>query len=230
MTYRRGAHDELHQSVDAFEVALRELAWDLAARVIADELSRRPAANRRTGRRAAIIADETASDAPAPDAAAIAAIGTLPAPEGKRIKWTRERVIAELCEWLISGIVEPAFLRRHGKPGLVTAATRIFGRFDSALNVANLYLAKQYPDGPPAKRTAAPARAPRLPRSDASASGGAESPSGANGANGTNGNGAASSTAPASAAPDAMPGAMPDAVPGAVSEIIAAHDARPTSE
>ncbi|HTJ47553.1 MAG TPA: hypothetical protein VL463_35885 [Kofleriaceae bacterium] len=170
MTYRRDPHDDLHDSVDAFEGALRELAWQLAARVIADELSSRPAEDRRPrARRARATAPARAHTS---EASAPAPVSAAPIADGKRMRWTRETVIAELCEWLISGIVEPAFLRRHGKPGLVPAATRIFGRFDSALNVANLYLAKQYPEGPPSKRAGAPVipRAPRKARTIAAPS------------------------------------------------------------
>jgi hypothetical protein len=175
MTYRRAAHDDLYDSVDAFEGALTELAWQLAARVIADELSSRRDDDRRT--RAPRAGRASTSRARASEATTPAPVDAAPTVDdsggGKRARWTRETVIAELCEWLISGIVEPAFLRRHGKPGLVAAATRIFGRFDSALNVANLYLAKQYPDGPPSKR--APAadlmRVPRKPRAIAQPAG-----------------------------------------------------------
>ena len=161
--HRGDSGDELGRCVVELEASLHELAQALARDVIAAELGRRQRAAggkpRSTGAvrpaRPAGLARPAGparamSEREAPATAASAAI----APTGKRPRWTRDAVIAELCEWLISGIVEPAFLRRHGKPGLVTAATRIFGRFDSALNVANLYLAKQYPDGPPAKRGA----------------------------------------------------------------------------
>jgi hypothetical protein len=48
--------------------------------------------------------------------------------------------------------LDASFLTRRGQAQLVAAARRIFGRFDAALNVANLHLASLYPDGPPTKR------------------------------------------------------------------------------
>lgn len=76
---------------------------------------------------------------------------TGPAP--RRRGWTREQVIDELATWLLSGTaVEASFVRRHGQPGLAAAAKRLFGRFDAALNAANLALAQRYPDGPPSKK------------------------------------------------------------------------------
>jgi hypothetical protein len=153
MAYERGPRgdsgsDDIRRCLADLEADLHELAWALARQTIAAERERRLGEQRRDqrrGRRAPVRVAPVPPPQPAPV--------IQPETNGKRMRWTRDTVIAELCEWLISGIVEPAFLRRHGKPGLVTAATRIFGRFDSALNVANLYLAKQYPDGPPARRT-----------------------------------------------------------------------------
>jgi hypothetical protein len=69
---------------------------------------------------------------------------------GKRARWTRETVISELASWIMSSTaIDAAFLKRHGPPGLVPASVRIFGRFDAALNVAGLHVAKLYPEGPP---------------------------------------------------------------------------------
>jgi hypothetical protein len=71
---------------------------------------------------------------------------------GKRRTWTRERVIDELARWLMAGgAVEASFVARHGQPGLVSGAKRLFGRFDAALNAANLHLARQKPDRLPTK-------------------------------------------------------------------------------
>lgn len=76
-----------------------------------------------------------------------------PSPAGKPQAWTRERVLAELATWLRTGqAVEAAFVARYGQPGLVPAAKRLFGRFDAALNAANVHLARQFPDGPPTSR------------------------------------------------------------------------------
>jgi hypothetical protein len=67
---------------------------------------------------------------------------------GKRVRWTREAIIEELSSWILSGTaIDASFVKRHGPPGLVPAALRVFGRFDAALNVASLHVAKLYPDG-----------------------------------------------------------------------------------
>lgn len=111
------------------------------------------------------------ASAPAPGAevsaaASTAAPGAAPGvatglATGKRRKWTRETVIEELATWMVNGTaLDAQFLTRHGPPGLVAAARRIFGRFDAALNVAGLHFAKLYPDGPPVRKRGAPAPAP----------------------------------------------------------------------
>ncbi len=70
---------------------------------------------------------------------------------GRRVRWTRETIVEELARWMVAGTaLDPSFVQRHGPPRLVSAARRIFGRFDAALNVAGLHVAKLYPDGPPA--------------------------------------------------------------------------------
>ena len=80
----------------------------------------------------------------------IVAPATPPENDGKRRGWARESVVAELATWLLTGtVIEAAFVTKHGKPGLVAAARRHFGRFDAALNAANLHLARTYPEGPP---------------------------------------------------------------------------------
>jgi hypothetical protein len=51
---------------------------------------------------------------------------------------------------MLSGTaIDAAFVTRHGPPGLVAAARRVFGRFEAALNVAGLRVSELYPDGPP---------------------------------------------------------------------------------
>jgi hypothetical protein len=73
----------------------------------------------------------------------------------KRVPWTRERIINELTTWMSNGTaIDAQFMSRHGPPGLVAAARRVFGRFEAALNVAALQVSKLYPDGPPARRLA----------------------------------------------------------------------------
>jgi len=70
-------------------------------------------------------------------------------PTGKA-RWTRETITSELANWMLSGTtIDAAFVARHGPPGLVAAARRVFGRFEAALNVAALHISKLYPDGPP---------------------------------------------------------------------------------
>lgn len=101
----------------------------------------------------------SAASAPAPaGSAAPAATTPAPAPAGsatgrrKRMQWTREAIVDELARWILSGTaIDASFVTRHGPPGLVPAARRVFGRFDAALNVAGLHVAKLYPDGPPGR-------------------------------------------------------------------------------
>jgi hypothetical protein len=73
-----------------------------------------------------------------------------PAGSRKRVPWTRETIVHELANWMLSGTaIDATFVARHGPPGLVAATRRIFGRFEAALNVAALHVSKLYPDGPP---------------------------------------------------------------------------------
>jgi hypothetical protein len=70
----------------------------------------------------------------------------------KRMRWTRDAIITELASWMTNGsMVDASFMKRHGPPGLVAAALREFGRFDAALNVASLQVARLYSDGPKAR-------------------------------------------------------------------------------
>lgn len=128
-----------------FEDELRDVALEIVRAVLQDEAARR------------------ASEPEAPRRAARPAPSSRPAPASRPAKptrtvWTRESVIEELATWLLGGTaVEAAFINRHGKPGLVAGAKRIFGRFDAALNAANLHLAQQYPDGIPTPKHVAAA-------------------------------------------------------------------------
>lgn len=110
-----------------------------AAPMMADQAGAEPGA-----------ADTSAAAATEPQAPA--ATGSDPAAgwrRGKRVRWTRETIIDELARCMVGGTaIDASFLKRHGPPGLVPAAVRIFGRFDAALNVAGLHVAKLYPDGP----------------------------------------------------------------------------------
>jgi hypothetical protein len=79
-----------------------------------------------------------------------AASPASPAGVRKRVPWTRETITNELATWMLSGTaIDATFVARHGPPGLVAAARRVFGRFEAALNVAGLHVSKLYPDGPP---------------------------------------------------------------------------------
>jgi hypothetical protein len=101
------------------------------------------------------ISTEPVKTDPADTAAATTAVARAEPASGsggKRVRWTREAIIEELARWMVTGTTtDSSFVKRHGPPGLVSAALRIFGRFDAALNVAGLHVAKLYPDGPPAR-------------------------------------------------------------------------------
>lgn len=130
----------LAESVDRFEVELRQLAIELArkiieaefARVLADWQKTKPRRRRRAAHRA--VPEVTESSA-SMHSSAPKESGRVPG------DWTRDAVISELGQWLTSKELDPAFLKRHGPRGLVEAAKRIFGRFDAALNAANLAIA-----------------------------------------------------------------------------------------
>ena len=77
-----------------------------------------------------------------------------PPSTGRRTQWTPETSVTELAAWLASGTtIDASFVSRYGPPGLVTATRKIFGRFEAALNIASLKVAKLYPDGLPSRRT-----------------------------------------------------------------------------
>lgn len=136
----------LDDEVARFEQDVRRLALEIVRAVFSEELARRQAeaaepAPRRRGR--------PRRDVAAAAAAPAITLAEAPAAPKKR-GWTREMVIDELATWLLSGTaVEAAFVQRHGRPGLVAGAKRLFGRFDAALNAANLHLAQRAPDETP---------------------------------------------------------------------------------
>lgn len=147
--------DALDDRVDHFTNALAELAREIVRGVLATELKHRWRAAAAGPTRA-----RARNAKPAPTArAARRESATEPlrasrngVQEGHR-RWTRDAVLDELSTWLLGGTSDPAFIARHGRKGLATAAKRIFGRIDAALNAANLRIAKQYPDGFPARAT-----------------------------------------------------------------------------
>ncbi|HEU4733993.1 MAG TPA: hypothetical protein VFT22_39145 [Kofleriaceae bacterium] len=107
-------------------------------------------------------APEPTSSPPAaesPEPSSAPAQAAPPASGRKRSAWTRESIIEELASFILSGTeIDATFVQRHGPPGLVAAARRIFGRFDAALNVAGLHVSKLYPEGPPGQNARAPTR------------------------------------------------------------------------
>lgn len=157
--------------LDGFEARIRDLAHEIVARVFAAELQRRAAAGTltrgardpgddgddadRAGAADAGDADDAAgardqADADAP--ASPSPTRTADAPPG-RGQWTRDLVVKELATWLLGGNpVEASYLIRHRQRALVVNAKKFFGRFEAALNAANLKLAQDYPEGIPNKK------------------------------------------------------------------------------
>ncbi len=143
----------LANSVGRFESELRQLANELVQNVLAIEFQRALKAaamkapkqrKRRKTRNTAAPMAKGMPKSPIVSAASLsreAKPADVEPPQLPR-EWTREVVIAELGLWLInSKDVDVSFLKRHGPRGLVDAAKRIFGRFDAALNAANLAIA-----------------------------------------------------------------------------------------
>jgi len=101
----------------------------------------------------ALAPPREAPGAPAPAAPSepvVVPAAEAPPASRKRVPWTRESIVNELANWMLSGTaIDATFVTRHGPPGLVAATRRVFGRFDAALNVAALHVSKLYPDGPP---------------------------------------------------------------------------------
>jgi hypothetical protein len=176
----------LTEELARFEAAVEAAAWAIVAEVLATEVQRRaqqatptPIATPTPPPIATPVLTPIAPPVltpiatPTPVAAADAAAEPAPAPpaSGRRPRWTQATIVDELCTWLLGGTaVEASYLRRHGPPGLVAAAKRLFGRFDAALNAANL----SWPSATPtAHRVGAPARAYRASRAiTSSATGG----------------------------------------------------------
>jgi len=172
---RDDGYQPVIEYVAEFEARLRELAWDLARAVLAQELgrtrspavppvrkkpstirgARSPRPGTSNGQSAAAAAGAPAPDMPATietsaraHRAATAAAPTPPAKGG----WTRDRVVSELAQWLLEdSTIDAATLTRRGHGSLASWARRLFGRFEAALNAANLHLAERYPDGPPTR-------------------------------------------------------------------------------
>jgi hypothetical protein len=77
--------------------------------------------------------------------------------DASRREWSRTRVVTELADWLLQEpTIDAATLKRRGHGALASWALRVFGRFDAALNAANLHLAEKYPEGPPKRGVRGP--------------------------------------------------------------------------
>lgn len=141
-----------------FEARVRELALAIVNAVVRQELQSRldelrldaPKSSRRnrTTRKqpAALEVPQTPGPIAPPNP-------VMPAQRGRKPRWTRDAIVNELVGWLVSGTtIDASFVTRYGPHGLVSATRKMFGRFDAALNVAALEVAKRYPDGPPTRR------------------------------------------------------------------------------
>lgn len=171
----RGAQDgsvpevasrELTSRIDQFTANLTTLAREIVRRLFEDELRSR--VRGATGRPDSTRRTKGKSRAPRgkrlPNGTQTAQLAQPRHPDPRRSgSWTRDAVLDELSKWLLDGTTDAAFISRHGRKGLATAAKRIFGRFDAALNAANLRIAKQHPAGIPTTN-AARARVPALRR------------------------------------------------------------------
>jgi hypothetical protein len=158
---RSDSRTALSDELARFQDEVRQLAMAAAREIVRQELDRRLARLARgAGRPAPVVPRPrkqppavTAPAEPAPEATTAAeqpAAAAAAPTDGRKRGWTRESIVNELASWMVSGTaIDAAFVTRHGPPGLVAAARRIFGRFEAALNVAGLQVEKLYPDGPP---------------------------------------------------------------------------------
>lgn len=159
---RSDNHAALTDEVARFQAEVRRLALIAVREVLSQEIKRkraklRPAKQRveappsvaeMTPQPAATTTEQPATTAPPPQEASPPAQGKT----RKRVPWTREAIITELASWMSSGtVIDATFVKRYGPPGLVSAARRVFGRFDAALNVAGLHFSKLNPEGPPSR-------------------------------------------------------------------------------
>ena len=141
--------EKLANALASFEAAVGRLALDAARSIIRSELSRRRPTERRPMRRGSTGRHAVSSSSisrqgprrPRVDAA------TPPQLQTTKQKWTREGVLDELAMLLRSGTsIDAAFVARYGPRGLVAAARKMFGRFEAALNVAGLQVARLNPE------------------------------------------------------------------------------------
>ena len=152
--------ERLLEEFSRFQESVRTLAVGIIDSLIRQELQHRLDALRldapKASRRSRVSRSRPAEAKPpqTPEQISQAEIREVLANNGRRRLWTRDTIVNELVGWLVSGTtIDAAFVTRHGPPGLVSATRKIFGRFDAALNVAGLEVAKRYPDGAPSRRT-----------------------------------------------------------------------------
>jgi hypothetical protein len=134
--------------MERFEAGLRQLVKEVVQRVIDVEFARAEVTEERTPRKrlgrpslnnrsALPVANAKAGSVPERSS-------STPQLAQSSKEWTRQTVVVELGRWLVaSKDMNMSFLRRNGPRGLVDAAKRFFGRFDAALNAANLAIAPQ---------------------------------------------------------------------------------------
>jgi hypothetical protein len=129
-----------------FETEVHQLALAMVRAILHEELQRKRVASRPRVKRGRRAPKDRRAVAAKPD-------GATPIRTPKT--WTRESIVAELATWMGGGTaIDATFVSRHGPPGLVAAARRIFGRFEAALNVAALHRSKLNPEGATTRRAA----------------------------------------------------------------------------
>lgn len=133
-------HEQLTLAPPQPEAATEQLTLSLpqSAPAAAPESSAEP----RTDEPSAAVVRDPAAVAPEPPPMRTKVRG--------RVSWSREGIIHELASWMSKRTtIDARFLRRYGPRGLVAATRREFGRFEAALNVVNLHMAKQNQSNPP---------------------------------------------------------------------------------
>jgi hypothetical protein len=146
----------LLDDVESLQQSVRNLALEVVRTIVRQELQRRIETIRAsldaptTSPRAVRGVRRTSRIAPT-NVSALTDVVAVPrstaGSSARKKRWTREAIINELAAWLASGTtIDSSFVSRHGPRGLVAATRKEFGRFEAALNVASLQVAKLYPD------------------------------------------------------------------------------------
>lgn len=146
---RQAQETPLLDAFEHFQGQVHDLAMKMAHEIVRSELRRRM---RRSKSRPRDVREGQATRADVSLPVALEGNAEVPATQPSAASetvraWTRDAIINELASWLVSGTpIDAAFLRRHGSRGLVRATRREFGRFEAALNVAGLQVARLYPE------------------------------------------------------------------------------------